>query len=209
MPPKPKTKEEIAYEKKIILNNALEIFSESGYSGLTMRDLAKKCEYSPTKIYYYFLNKDEILLSLTDAGFRVLYNNIVESTKNLSTNRDKFLKVLEEIFNFGINEANYFNLMFGIGTPKYNYFISLDDLHDTALLKKNDAIWFYNFIVNMGKDFAKDYNKDYTEIDIFSMISYIIGILTIHNSKMSAEVNLNINDLFQSSIKFILANFDN
>ena len=37
-----------------ILDAARELFAERGYESVTMRELAKKIEYSPTVLYWHF-----------------------------------------------------------------------------------------------------------------------------------------------------------
>ena len=47
--------------RAMILNAAVEVASQEGIDGLSIRKIASKTEYSPAIIYHYFKNKDEIL----------------------------------------------------------------------------------------------------------------------------------------------------
>lgn len=47
-----------------ILDASREILLAKGYAQLSMRGIAERIEYSPTTIYHYFKNKDEILYCL-------------------------------------------------------------------------------------------------------------------------------------------------
>ena len=46
--------------RKLIVANAHEILMKNGLEGLTMRSIANNIEYSQSKIYEFFANKDEL-----------------------------------------------------------------------------------------------------------------------------------------------------
>jgi AcrR family transcriptional regulator len=49
-----------------ILNAARELFIHDGYEKFSMRRLAEKIDYSPTTIYLYFTNKDDLLFAICE-----------------------------------------------------------------------------------------------------------------------------------------------
>ena len=56
--------------KQLILEASVKLFSEHGYDGFSMRKIAEMIEYSPTTVYLYFKDKNEILFDLHEIGFR-------------------------------------------------------------------------------------------------------------------------------------------
>jgi len=52
--------------RREILNSARELFINNGYEKFSMRGLAKKIDYSPTTIYLYFKNKDDLLFAICE-----------------------------------------------------------------------------------------------------------------------------------------------
>jgi AcrR family transcriptional regulator len=52
--------------RREILNSARELFIDDGYEKFSMRRLAEKIDYSPTTIYLYFKNKDDLLLAICE-----------------------------------------------------------------------------------------------------------------------------------------------
>jgi AcrR family transcriptional regulator len=52
--------------RREILNSAHELFIDDGYEKFSMRRLAEKIDYSPTTIYLYFKNKDDLLLAICE-----------------------------------------------------------------------------------------------------------------------------------------------
>jgi AcrR family transcriptional regulator len=59
-------KEEV---RKKILDAARELFAAEGYERVTMRRVAEAIEYSPTTIYLYFEDKDDLVRGLCHADF--------------------------------------------------------------------------------------------------------------------------------------------
>ncbi len=51
-------------KKQHILEAARRIFSEKGYTGVTMKDIVEACDISRGGLYLYFNNKEELLLEL-------------------------------------------------------------------------------------------------------------------------------------------------
>lgn len=57
---------------RAILDAARELFVEQGFAAVSLRKIAERIEYSPTAIYLYFKDKDEILKALIAEGFELL-----------------------------------------------------------------------------------------------------------------------------------------
>src|SRR5687768_14798661 len=66
---KERQKEEL---KAKILQAAKALFMEKGFEETSIRNIAEKIEYSPTTLYLYFKDKDEIFHALHTEGFTLL-----------------------------------------------------------------------------------------------------------------------------------------
>lgn len=55
--------------KELILKAASDIIGAEGFDKLSIRKIAKKIEYSPSIIYHYFKDKEEILNSVMQRGY--------------------------------------------------------------------------------------------------------------------------------------------
>jgi AcrR family transcriptional regulator len=55
--------------KQAILDAAREIISERGVYGLSLREVARRIDYSPAGLYEYFGSKDEIIMAVLEEGF--------------------------------------------------------------------------------------------------------------------------------------------
>ncbi|MBI5100448.1 MAG: TetR/AcrR family transcriptional regulator [Nitrospirae bacterium] len=68
-----------------ILNSARELFIDDGYEKFSMRKLAEKIDYSPTTIYHYFKNKDDLLFAICEDFFDQFFAQL---TRFRSVSRD-------------------------------------------------------------------------------------------------------------------------
>ena len=104
-----KHKEEFRRE---ILDSAREIFINDGYDGFSMRRLAEKIDYSPTTIYLYFKNKDDLLFAICEeffADFFTELNHIRSFSQDpVETLRQAFLYLVE----FGLKNPNQYKVIF-------------------------------------------------------------------------------------------------
>jgi AcrR family transcriptional regulator len=97
--------------RKLILEASMKLFVEEGFEAVTIRKIADLIEYSPTTVYLYFKDKDEIFYSLHDEGFEKLQ----EFNRNLPSIQNPLVrlhKMGENYIRFGMDHREYYNLMF-------------------------------------------------------------------------------------------------
>ncbi len=68
------TPRERRYQKthQAILQAALDVLSEKGVEGLSLRAVAQRIDYSPAGLYEYFKSKDELITAVCQEGFERL-----------------------------------------------------------------------------------------------------------------------------------------
>lgn len=94
-----------------ILEASMELFVQEGFEKVSIRKIAEKIEYSPTTIYLYFKDKNEILYQLNMIGFGIM----AEYNKDLPTIKNPLLrlhKMGENYIRFGMENPHYYDLMF-------------------------------------------------------------------------------------------------
>lgn len=97
--------------RKLILDASMKLFVEEGFQNVTIRRIAELIEYSPTTVYLYFKDKDEIFSGLHDIGFQKMQ----EFNSNLASIRNPLLrlhKMGENYLQFGMENPEYYSLMF-------------------------------------------------------------------------------------------------
>lgn len=102
--------------RKLILDASIKLFMEEGFENVTIRKIADLIEYSPTTVYLYFKDKDEIFEGLHDMGFQKMqeFNRDLESIHNPLV---RLHKMGENYLQFGMENPEYYNLMFILGEP--------------------------------------------------------------------------------------------
>ncbi len=105
---------EKALIREKIVNAATELFSQHGFEQVSMRKIAEKIEYSPTTIYNYFKNKNELLFVLLKQGYTKFFDTLKDAKEkyNNAAYEIKLKKVLQSYIEFGLTNQDYYNLMF-------------------------------------------------------------------------------------------------
>lgn len=98
--------------RREILDSAREVFINDGYDGFSMRKLAEKIDYSPTTIYIYFKNKDDLLFAISEeffANFFAELNHIRSVSQDpVETLRQAFHYLID----FGLKNPNQYKVIF-------------------------------------------------------------------------------------------------
>ncbi len=64
--------------KKLIFESAIKIFSESGYRGATMDDIAANAGLVKGTLYYHFKSKEEIFNFIVEEGLQILQDQVAK-----------------------------------------------------------------------------------------------------------------------------------
>lgn len=97
--------------RNAILEASRKLIVEEGFEKVTMRKIADLIEYSPTTVYLYFKDKNEILFHLHQEGFR----RMLDYNKNLVQIANPLLrlhKMGENYLRFGLENPEYYDVMF-------------------------------------------------------------------------------------------------
>jgi AcrR family transcriptional regulator len=103
-----------------ILEAARDLFVSEGVRNVSMRRIAEKIEYSPTTIYLYFKDKEDLLFQICEDTFRQLAEQFEELEQSKSECPpeqpydpvDCLRKGLEIYLNFGIQHPNHYKMAF-------------------------------------------------------------------------------------------------
>src|SRR4051812_30485147 len=98
---KEKQKEELRAK---ILQSARELFMEMGYEHTSIRNIAEKIDYSPTTIYLYFKDKDDVFYALHQEGFTIL-NQYFKSLEHVSNPFERLKATAKAYIQFAIENG--------------------------------------------------------------------------------------------------------
>jgi AcrR family transcriptional regulator len=102
--------------KQAVLNAALSLFIEEGYESVSIRKIAERIEYSPSTIYLYFKDKDEILFELHNHGFEALYKHQLE-VQSIADPMERMMAHGRAYLKFAIEHQEYYDIMFIVRSP--------------------------------------------------------------------------------------------
>ncbi|PAQ16037.1 TetR family transcriptional regulator [Bacillaceae bacterium SAOS 7] len=109
-----KRKRESSEIKKEIIDAARQLFLDEGYQHVSMRKIASKIGYTPTTIYIYFKNKEEILLHLLEEGYGLFYHELKIAYDHSfdQSHEIKLFNMCEAYIYFGLKQPDYYNIIF-------------------------------------------------------------------------------------------------
>jgi AcrR family transcriptional regulator len=191
---KERQKEEL---KGKILQAAKELFMQKGFEDTSIRNIAEKIEYSPTTIYLYFKDKDDIFCELHKEGFTLL-NQYFRPLAHVSHPYERLKAINKAYITFALENGEFYDLMFIIRSPMKS-------------IDKDESVWeegnrSFEFLVNTIKEcMAKGYFKGMqTEIVAFTVWSMVHGIASLEiRNRCSVVESLNEKDLARKASEMV------
>lgn len=106
-------KREVEELKSKILSAATKLFKDKGYENVSMRKIAQKIEYSPTTIYIYFKNKQDILFHLLQDGYAIFLDYLQRAANSTDVqDSDRLRQTCKAYVYFGLDYPDYYELIF-------------------------------------------------------------------------------------------------
>lgn len=102
-----------------ILDASREILLAGGYAQLSMRGIARRIEYSPTTIYLYFKNKDEILYHLCVETLERQFEVISAAGVDEPTPFLRLRAAQRAYIDFGLSEPDRYRIAFMADLSRY------------------------------------------------------------------------------------------
>ena len=105
--------------RREIMAAARELFVAHGYTNVSMRKVAEKIEYSPTTIYLYFRDKQDLLLSICEETFAKLSATLEAIEKDFSDPLTCLKKGMRAYIDFGLQHPNDYTMIFIMSPAHY------------------------------------------------------------------------------------------
>lgn len=93
-----------------ILAAARDLFANEGYESVSMRKIADRIEYSPTTIYLYFKDKDEIIEQICDQTFALLRRKLEKVVQTPGAPLDRLKAGLKAYIEFGLKHPVHYRV---------------------------------------------------------------------------------------------------
>jgi AcrR family transcriptional regulator len=98
--------------RKEILSAATELFEEKGYEDFSLRQVAEAIGYTPTTIYLYFKDKDDLLLHVAYDGFKLFGESLEQAYQSKTEVLERLQAVGWAYFHFAMSHPIHYRLMF-------------------------------------------------------------------------------------------------
>jgi len=206
---RPKSQEEIEDFKHKILDVTLQLISKNGYEGFSIRKLGPEVGIAPKTVYNYFKSKEEIYLHIITRGFERLYDALSKSAR-LQEDPFKKLEALSAAYvRFGLEQSNYYDLMFTWHVPKFNDFKGTE-LEPLAFTELHTALKSFDLLLQTVGQLAQRHGcireNDARELAI-QLLASIHGIVALKNSTILDYVHDDVDAIIGSLLKGILKPF--
>lgn len=169
-----------------ILQTAKELFMEHGFEQTSIRNIAERIEYSPTTIYLYFKDKDDIFYALHLEGF-ILLNQYFRALEHVTDPFERLKAISRAYINFAMENGEFYDLMFIIRSPI------------KAINKEGDAKWkegkrAFGFLINtihecMQKGYFKGMDPEVLAFTVWSMVHGVCSLEIRNRCDVVSELN--------------------
>jgi len=105
-----------AETRQLILDAARELFVRDGVEAVTMREIAKRIEYTPTAIYHHFRDKHALLSELCAQDFRRLAHAF-QRIGRIEDPVERILRIGQAYIQFGLENPSHYRFLFMTAQP--------------------------------------------------------------------------------------------
>ncbi len=181
------------HAKKKIIEAALQVFSEKGYTKTTMKDIGKKLGISKGALYLYFPSKYELFKAIIEKWQETLNEIIVSSLKD-----KKIIDGLEGLFNRALSDhKNNFRLSFEfISESSHDAFIR--DIIKENYDKNIETLSNYMEKMKLEEILGNEIDIHSQSMSIIALLIGLIGSLILGAEKKEVQ------NVWVKSIKLIL-----
>lgn len=162
MQTKPKSSEDRETLRASIIDAARSLFVERGIEAVSMREIARKINYSATTLYHHFADKDALLQAVCDEDFLAL----AESMRKIMQISDHVARIRafsEKYSEFALRFPNHYRLLFMTPRAACNLDLTRIEKDNT----EHDAYAQLKLVVKAGFD-AGLFKAELTDINLIA-----------------------------------------
>ena len=178
--------------KDKIITCARDIYLEYGYTGFSMRKVAKCAGICAPAIYRHFSNKEALLFSLLVTGFRI-FSSYLKRSENEATPLECLRRAALEYRNFALEHPGYYEIMF-MSTDQMT---GLKNLNQEATIEMQATCTFHHQLV--ANCHFKDQDTDQLALAIWAfehglIALFIVGKLCFDKDEFMAMYENQVNN---------------
>jgi AcrR family transcriptional regulator len=111
MGPRDRRERERQETRQRILDAAREMFAAEGVDAVTMREIAKRIEYTPTAIYHHFRDKQALIRELVETDF-LAFSNAFQKTGRIADPVARLRAAGLAYVEFGLTHPSHYRVLF-------------------------------------------------------------------------------------------------
>jgi AcrR family transcriptional regulator len=209
MPKSPRPSKEVAAVRQKILDEALDIITDYGYDGFTMRKLADRQGIAAKTIYNYFANKDEIFLHVRTKGFELLYSDLLEAYDSKNDPFERLKAMSSAYINFGLKRANYYDIMFISNVPRAGDYAGspLESLAIKGLRTALKSVQLFSKVIKEISETHRTIPKAKAELYLLQLWAGLHGIVALHNNTLLSYVRERPGEILEEMSEVLLSVF--
>jgi AcrR family transcriptional regulator len=195
-----RNEKELAQVKSKIMEAALNIIANEGYDALTMRGLASRIHMTAPNIYNYFSGKEEIYITLVIQGFEMLFDRLEKAYTSSNDPKKRARSLLMIYYIFGLENSNYYDIMFTRPTPKYKDYVGTPFERLSKIeyeISMNVVTLGVKAVMDLMK---KKVSKDQALMNIVQVWSLLHGMISLYHSKVIEYVAPDPKKMFEKII---------
>lgn len=162
-----KSQDIILNSRQHILKIASELFSEFGFLGVSMEDIAKRLNVTKPALYYHFRSKKELYLQVLERSFQNLTETINKEVSKTKLSNEFISQLIKGYLAFGLKEKNLIKSLI-LKTPN----IDPEIVNYTTNLRERINRQFKIFL----KKFLKRKNL-IQEVDLKFIVTFLLGTM--------------------------------
>jgi AcrR family transcriptional regulator len=199
---KEKQKQEI---RKMILDASMKLFVEQGFENVSIRKIADLIEYSPTTVYLYFKDKNEILFNLHELGFQ----KFAEYTADIWEVKNPLLrlhKMGERYVRFGLENPAFYDLMFILKAPME----ALNTMKDCEWKSGDQALGKLKELLQecMERKFIKEDDVDAMAMAIWGLVHGMVSLAIRNRLEKVVETPENLVPTMRKALNWLINAID-
>lgn len=98
--------------RQAILEAATQLFEREGYEGFSLRQVAEAIGYTPTTIYLYFKDKDDLLFAVCSQGFAEFTEALQQAYRSTPDPLERVEALGWAYLEFGLSRPLHYQMMF-------------------------------------------------------------------------------------------------
>lgn len=203
-------REKLKREEEII-EAAEKIFCKKGYDNASMDEIASEAQFTKSTLYSYFANKEDLYFTTVTKGFKTLFSQMQEASRDGKTGFIRICQACKEYYNFFKVHPDTVKLMNYVGYAKKNS--SEDNPRKQGLMQINNEM-FQSFSKNVHQgqvdgSIRSDLDAVKITFSLTFMLTGFFNQLSITGESFISNFSLEMDDFIFFSLDLLFKSIKN